>query len=590
MFSQLILEQEDFTNYLGTVATVPAGWNFSYQGNYTSVASCGTSGPNAYKFGVNLATINTPPFSNADTVQFWVKGLSTDAVSMLVCLESPDSLAWDTIGKVQPIPTTGTVFKYHVSSAAHHLRFTYVKSAGNVSFDDYRLLQNSVVSNSTGTITVYFNHPVNTAVSSGINAVYLNQTIDDTLIAYINRAKFTLDIAVYNYIQTASISNIATAINNAYARGVKIRWIYNGSSSNSGLSLLNSGIPKLGSPTSASYNIMHNKFMIVDAHSSNVDDPIVWTGSTNWDDQQINSDYNNVIIIRDKNLATAYTTEFNEMWGDTGMVANTTNSRFGPFKTDNTPHTFTIGTRTVELYFSPSDGVNNQILNKINSANNSLFFGVYTFTESSDANAIVARQSAGVYTAGIIDQNSTPYSAYPILNSGLGSMLEVYSNATFLYHNKFLIVDECDSTSDPLVLTGSHNWTATADTKNDENTVIVHSVLIANEYYQSFNMNFSDLGGSLGLSCITTSLSSAPIDLNSISVFPVPASEMINVKNIFGGNVKIRIYDTNGQLVMEMNGADEIFSAGVASLPDGMYFIAEEKEGNIANGKFIIQR
>ncbi|HET6992763.1 MAG TPA: hypothetical protein VFJ43_15625, partial [Bacteroidia bacterium] len=187
LFSQTILQQENFTTYAGTSATVPAGWNFSYNGNYTTVVNCGTSGPNAYKFGVNNATINTPAFSSADSVKFWVKGIATDAISYLVCLESPDSLTWDTIAKVNPIPTSGTTLSYPVNSSAHHLRFTYIKSAGNLSFDDYLLLHNNTTSVSTGKITVYFNHPVNTSVSNGVPAIYLNQSIDDTLIAYINR-------------------------------------------------------------------------------------------------------------------------------------------------------------------------------------------------------------------------------------------------------------------------------------------------------------------------------------------------------------------------------------------------------------------
>src|SRR5438132_1205722 len=83
-------------------------------------------------------------------------------------------------------------------------------------------------------IKAYFNHPVNTSVSSGVNAIYLNQTIDDTLIAYINRSHYSIDVAVYNYIQSGIMSNIATAINNAYLNGINIRWIYNGSSSNYG--------------------------------------------------------------------------------------------------------------------------------------------------------------------------------------------------------------------------------------------------------------------------------------------------------------------------------------------------------------------
>src|SRR5580698_3447407 len=83
-------------------------------------------------------------------------------------------------------------------------------------------------------IKCYFNHPVNTSISSGINAVYLNGSFADTIAAYINRAKYTVDIAQYDYTSSASDSTavIATAANNAVLRGVIVRWIYDGSSSN----------------------------------------------------------------------------------------------------------------------------------------------------------------------------------------------------------------------------------------------------------------------------------------------------------------------------------------------------------------------
>src|SRR5437870_5290684 len=82
-----------------------------------------------------------------------------------------------------------------------------------------------------GKILFYFNHPVDNSVSTGVNAVYLNSCMADTLVAYINRARYTIDVAQYDF-TTGSYANIATAVNNAYARGVQVRWIYDGSSSN----------------------------------------------------------------------------------------------------------------------------------------------------------------------------------------------------------------------------------------------------------------------------------------------------------------------------------------------------------------------
>ena len=157
-------------------------------------------------------------------------------------------------------------------------------------------------------IKCYFNHPVNNAVATNAKAVFLNGTFPDTIAAYINRAKYTVDIAQYDFTSTAGdvVSKIATAANNAVARGVVVRWIYNGSSTNKGLSQLNASIKTLGSPTTSSYGIMHNKFMVVDANATDTTVPIVLTASYDWSVQQTNSDYNNMVILQNKNLAIAY--------------------------------------------------------------------------------------------------------------------------------------------------------------------------------------------------------------------------------------------------------------------------------------------
>ncbi|MBS1638290.1 MAG: T9SS type A sorting domain-containing protein [Bacteroidetes bacterium] len=584
--AQTTILQENFTSYAGTAGTVPAGWTFSYNGNYTTAASSGISGPNSYKFGANAASITTPSFTAADTVSFWIKGISTDAVSSFSIEQSPDNVSWSLISNIVPLPTTGTTQKLPVSTGSKYLRFTFNKSAGNLAFDDFLLTHAaSAATSSSSKIKVYFNHPVNNAVSQGVNAVYLNQTLDDTLIAYINRAKYTLDIAVYNYIQTSGISNIATAINSAYSRGVAIRWIYNGSSSNSGLSSINSSIQRLASPTTSAYNIMHNKFMIVDANSSNTADPIVWTGSCNWDEEQFNLDVNNTIIIQDKALALAYTTEFNEMWGGTGLSPNTTNSKFGPFKTNNTPHTFTVGGKTIESYFSPSDGTNSHIQSSIRTANYDLYFGVYTFTDSNDADSIKAKKVAGVYTAGIMDQYSQTFTPYTTLSAALGTKLKVYTQSTSIFHDKLLIVDPCHPSSDPLVLTGSHNWTASADTKNDENTLIVHDDTVANLYYQSFYQNFADLGGSVTPQCLTTGLQDQESESSLWTLYPNPNNGTFYLDGLETDAV-VEVYNINGQFIMKHTAENEHMALDMSNQANGIYIIRITGKLHTATGRF----
>jgi phosphatidylserine/phosphatidylglycerophosphate/cardiolipin synthase-like enzyme len=430
-----------------------------------------------------------------------------------------------------------------------------------------------------GNIKIYFTNPVNTNLSSGINAIYLNNSMDDTLVEYINRAKYTLDIAVYNYQQSTGMANIATAINNAEARGVVVRWIYDGSQSNSGMSALNGNIHTLGSPTTSAYGIMHNKFMIVDANSANLYDPLVWTGSTNWTKTHFNSNVNNTVVIQDKNLALAYLTEFNEMWGDVGITPNLTLSKFGPFKTNNTTHNFTIGGAAIELYFSPTDVTNSKVLDVMKTANSDLYFGMLTFSLSDNSDSLISIKNKGIYVAGIIDQSSQIYSPYSQLNAALSSNFKVYSQFTSVYHNKILVVDPCNLSSNPTVVTGSYNWTTPAETKNDENALIIHDASVANIFHQSFSQNFTDLGGTLS-ACSTVNTKELIANLY-IKAFPNPfVFETTLQTNLFLNNASLSIYTIQGQEVKQIkNISGQTITVKRDDLPSGLYFIRLTENG-----------
>ncbi|MEI7510062.1 MAG: hypothetical protein WCJ62_11440, partial [Flavobacterium sp.] len=84
---------------------------------------------------------------------------------------------------------------------------------------------------STGAISVYFNHPVDIMYAQTQQAVNLSNTLKDKLITYINNCVATLDIAIYASYSPSATTGIAGAINAAYARGVQVRVIYDGSTS-----------------------------------------------------------------------------------------------------------------------------------------------------------------------------------------------------------------------------------------------------------------------------------------------------------------------------------------------------------------------
>ncbi|HTB06494.1 MAG TPA: phospholipase D-like domain-containing protein [Bacteroidia bacterium] len=427
-------------------------------------------------------------------------------------------------------------------------------------------------------IKVYFTQPVDNTLSKGVNAVYLNNVIFDTLAQYINRAKYTIDIAQYEY-ETWTGDLVYTAINNAYTRGVKIRIIQdNGyASKNTGFAKCNSKIPIIASPApgaapcSGTYNIMHNKFVIIDEQSPDTTKAIVWTGSPDWDQAMSQGDYNNVIIFQSKVLARAFTNEFDIMWGDTthGGASNSSNSKFGPCKPNSGTHIFTIGGSKVELYFSPSDGVNNEIISTIKTANIDLYCGMFTFTETTNATDIVNQKKAGATGYAILDNYSsgsyTPYTT--ILPGGLGSDFQGYVSSTYLYHNKYLIVNPSAACDDPKVLTGSHNWTSSADAENDENTVIVHNDTIANEYLQAFGGDFKAIAGTSVVPpknpCVTTGINSVSSNEAVVNIYPNPYKDGVNISYDLGEDTKVTIcvYNIMGQKIATL--ADgEMQSAG----------------------------
>jgi hypothetical protein len=436
-------------------------------------------------------------------------------------------------------------------------------------------------------IKCYFNHPVNNSVSAGTNAVCLNTAFADTLVAYINRAQQSIDLCIYNYYLTPGdgMDVIATAINNAYNRGVVIRWIGNGSSSNNGWANLNTNIKKLSSPTTQGYGICHNKFIVFDANSS---DAVVWTGSFNLTRQQNNYDYNNLLIIQDQPVAMAYYNEFNKMWGGAGISPNLSSSKFGINKTPSAVNTFTVNGTLVEVYFSPRDGAATHLKNAINTANSELFAGIYTFTDTSISNAVKASINQGRSVKMIMDQYSNTYPPYSVLNPLLGSNLKIYSNNTYLYHNKILLVDPLHTTSDPQVCTGSFNWSASADTKNDENLVIIHDAVLANEYYQSLCKNFTDVGGTV---CPMVGIEDFDSGLQQMAVYPNPANQIITVKVKNAGEALCALLlDPIGNIIRTNTVVqkDEL-SMDVSNLPAGLYFVQVFRGDKIITSRLVKQ-
>ena len=75
---------------------------------------------------------------------------------------------------------------------------------------------------------------------------------------------------------------------------------------------------------------------------------------------------------------------------------------------------------------------------------------------------------------------------------------------------------------------------------------------------------------------------------NSISLYPNPASTVINIENKSNEEIKsVSIYSITGALVKQINNAQEIKTISISELQSGMYFVKMQVGNQVVNNKII---
>lgn len=136
----------------------------------------------------------------------------------------------------------------------------------------------------------------------------------------------------------------------------------------------------------------------------------------------------------------------------------------------------------VNVGFSPSQSAMQSVLDVVKNAKNTLDVEAYSFTSKPIATALIDAHKRGVKVRVVADAkaNNSKYSAVTYLAN---NHIEVRLNDRYaIMHNKVMIAD------DHTVQTGSMNYTASADTRNAENSIVLHRVpTVAAQYQKEFN-------------------------------------------------------------------------------------------------------
>ena len=307
---------------------------------------------------------------------------------------------------------------------------------------------------------VYFTEPANPISPQGTGGV------DGPLVEAIDSARLSIDVAAYSI----SLNSVRYALIRAHDRGVTVRVVMESTNMDRSdpQQMIEAGIPIIGDNQDG---LMHNKFMVIDRGE-------VWTGSMNYTDSGTYDDNNNMIRIRSAKMAENYTKEFEEMFTD---------NKFGENTVAETPHpSLDLDGTEVDTYFSPDDGVQSKLIPLLQGAEKSIYFLTFSFTANELGDIIRTKAEDGVTVKGVMDEEQirsnqgTEFD--PFKQAGLDVLID--GNEGQMHHKVFIIDGK-------IVVTGSYNFSQSAETRNDENLLVIYDEQLADQYLQEFQRVYS---------------------------------------------------------------------------------------------------
>jgi phosphatidylserine/phosphatidylglycerophosphate/cardiolipin synthase-like enzyme len=307
--------------------------------------------------------------------------------------------------------------------------------------------------------------------------------LDQAIRDFIDDAKHSLAIAV----QEIDSRPIAKAILAAKLRGVRVRVILEGDylteekalvdpwtseGAHEENRIIQGALLKAKVDVIADLNpkIFHQKFIVRDSGKPGA---AVLTGSTNFTltDTGTNAttgigsgqNLNHVVVLHGQRAATEYLREFERMRSGT----------FGALheRVEPKPKEFGLPEVRVKPLFAPRHGPEMEIMKQMLKAKDSIDFAMFTFAQSSGIDDTMIRLRPLVQRIrGVLDrdQGAAKWAATTDLGNG---NVELFANrrntGVRKLHHKLMVIDE------RLLIVGSFNYTAPANTLNDENIIVI---------------------------------------------------------------------------------------------------------------------
>jgi phosphatidylserine/phosphatidylglycerophosphate/cardiolipin synthase-like enzyme len=144
------------------------------------------------------------------------------------------------------------------------------------------------------------------------------------------------------------------------------------------------------------------------------------------------------------------------------------------------------GPKDLHAFFSPNGGCTDAVISALGTAKKTILVQAYSFTSAPIAEALVEAKKRGVDVQVILDksQRTEKYSGATFLaNSGIPVFIDADHK---IAHNKVMVIDG------QTVITGSFNFTKSAETGNAENVLLIlHAPELAMKYTENWKLHLA---------------------------------------------------------------------------------------------------
>lgn len=312
---------------------------------------------------------------------------------------------------------------------------------------------------------------------------WLSRGVKEGIVDFIGLAKdekSALDVAIYQY----ELPEIVDAVNAAHKRGVKVRLLYHekqgdkqtGRNVKSAARLPESC--KKGRKTSA---IFHHKFIVMSKYDGTTRTPmIVLAGSTNFTFNGVYCQANDIHVTGDPAIVQKYSNQFERIFA--GEDPSQTKKR-------DTEQNILDPSAQLQVGFSPRSGEKDLscFVTLINAAKQDVLFSTAFNMAEPIYSALLGEPHDSILRYGIQDKASkvtglhadrtADFEAAARLPKGLDGWLEEKNvkgqTGNILIHTKIILVDF--TSENPLIISGSHNFSPNASRANDENYMIIRN-------------------------------------------------------------------------------------------------------------------